>query len=381
MNITIKYQAHVQDIGWQDWVSDGAMAGTEGKNLRLEAIKIKLENAPTDLRVKYQTYIENKGWQDWVYGDAVSGTEGQGLRVEALQVMLEGTDADKYSIEYQAHVQDIGWQNWVKDGQSAGVIGKAKKIEAIRIRIVPIIMILDPVTIRDYINAHASLQQKQIEALYKINYYSSNRLIQSNIDKPLVFLFEGIDSPTTYPFSLYNIRYGAMVVVVKNGNILGVYTNASTLPDQPKGNKCNYGTDVPTLREGVYKISYTIHGTNPSYPALHVEGRTNNVVRFGTAKTGWYLSRSDGIDIHAGSAPFSTDPNATWAISAGCLLVDDSEYTAFSKAVGIIKADGSSNTTISGCAIVDRSLMDTTRADFIKLYDTVGLGLITSQYV
>ena len=112
MNITIKYQAHVEEIGWQNyWAEDGAMAGTVGRNLRLEAIKIVLENAPKGLRVKYQTYIQKTAWQGWVYDGAVSGTTGQALRVEALQVMLEGTDADKYSIEYQAHVQDIGWQS------------------------------------------------------------------------------------------------------------------------------------------------------------------------------------------------------------------------------------------------------------------------------
>ena len=39
----IKYQAHVQDIGWQDWVYDGAEAGTTGQNKKVEAIRIKLE--------------------------------------------------------------------------------------------------------------------------------------------------------------------------------------------------------------------------------------------------------------------------------------------------------------------------------------------------
>ena len=33
---------HVQDIGWQNWKTDGAMAGTEGKSLRLEAIQIRI---------------------------------------------------------------------------------------------------------------------------------------------------------------------------------------------------------------------------------------------------------------------------------------------------------------------------------------------------
>ena len=38
----IYYRVHVQDYGWQDWVSNGAMAGTSGQSKRLEGIQIKL---------------------------------------------------------------------------------------------------------------------------------------------------------------------------------------------------------------------------------------------------------------------------------------------------------------------------------------------------
>ena len=30
-NISIKYRTHIQDIGWQEWKKDGAMAGTKGQ--------------------------------------------------------------------------------------------------------------------------------------------------------------------------------------------------------------------------------------------------------------------------------------------------------------------------------------------------------------
>ena len=39
---SVQYQAQVQTIGWQNWVSDGADAGTVGLGLRLEAIRIKI---------------------------------------------------------------------------------------------------------------------------------------------------------------------------------------------------------------------------------------------------------------------------------------------------------------------------------------------------
>ncbi|WP_207752984.1 Ig-like domain-containing protein [Clostridium yunnanense] len=133
---SVAYQGHVQNIGWQDYVRDGALSGTEGRSLRVEGFKIKLENAPAGLKIKYKTHVQNIGWQDWVYDGAMAGTQGRSLRVEALQIALEGTDADKYSVVYQAHVENEGWQNWVQDGQVSGSFGKSQRIEALRIKIV-----------------------------------------------------------------------------------------------------------------------------------------------------------------------------------------------------------------------------------------------------
>ena len=40
----VLYSSHVQNIGWQGYVSNGAMSGTSGQSLRLEAMKIKLDS-------------------------------------------------------------------------------------------------------------------------------------------------------------------------------------------------------------------------------------------------------------------------------------------------------------------------------------------------
>ena len=65
----------------------------------------------------------------------VSGTTGRNLKVEAIKIKLEGLE--DYTIRYRVHLQDIGWQNWVTSNQIAGVIGKGLKIEAIQIEIIP----------------------------------------------------------------------------------------------------------------------------------------------------------------------------------------------------------------------------------------------------
>ena len=89
--VGIEYSAHVRDIGWQGTVRDGETAGTTGRNLQIEALKIK----------------------------------------------LTGSNATKYNIYYRGHASNIGWLDWAKDGQAAGTQGYAYQLEAVEVRIVP----------------------------------------------------------------------------------------------------------------------------------------------------------------------------------------------------------------------------------------------------
>jgi len=130
------YQTHIQDIGWQSWVSNGQTSGTSGKSKRLEGIKIDLSSQGADLGVKYQTHIQNIGWQDWAADGTLSGTTARSLRLEAIRIELTGSDTDSYDIYYRVHAQDVGWMNWAKDGESAGTAGFARRLEAIQIVVV-----------------------------------------------------------------------------------------------------------------------------------------------------------------------------------------------------------------------------------------------------
>ncbi|WP_426350479.1 N-acetylmuramoyl-L-alanine amidase [Alloiococcus sp. CFN-8] len=130
----VSYQAHVGDIGWQSYVFNGDMAGTEGKNKGIEALNIALSQM-SGLGVTYRAHVSNVGWQDWVQEGALAGTTGKAQNIEALEIKLTGEAASKHSIQYQVHVQDIGWMDWAIDGNMAGTTGKAKKVEAIRIKI------------------------------------------------------------------------------------------------------------------------------------------------------------------------------------------------------------------------------------------------------
>ena len=134
--IQVSYSTHVQNIGWQDFVSNGTMAGTKGKSLRLEAIKIRVNGGGLKGGIEYAAHVQNEGWQDYVSDGAMAGTKGKSLRVEAIKIRLTGELADKYSVEYRTHVQNEGWQQWVKDDAMSGTKGKSLRLEGIEIRLV-----------------------------------------------------------------------------------------------------------------------------------------------------------------------------------------------------------------------------------------------------
>ncbi|MGE4509428.1 MAG: S8 family serine peptidase, partial [Eubacteriaceae bacterium] len=82
--LDVFYRTHVQNVGWQEYVFNGQMSGTENQGLRLEGLEIELADSDYDLGIAYTTHVENIGWQSYVYNGALSGTEDQGLRLEAV---------------------------------------------------------------------------------------------------------------------------------------------------------------------------------------------------------------------------------------------------------------------------------------------------------
>ena len=136
--VKVVYQARVAKIGWQKKVEDGALAGTEGKALSIEALKIKLaglsEEDQKDSKIIYKTHVQSYGWQKEVENGALAGTTGQGKRIEAIKITLPDSDYTG-NVEYRAYVQGIGWQSWKKNGELAGTSGQSKRIEAIRVKL------------------------------------------------------------------------------------------------------------------------------------------------------------------------------------------------------------------------------------------------------
>lgn len=135
-NATVSYRTHVQNVGWQSYVSNGAMSGTSGRSLRLEGINIKLVNQPYSGNIEYCTHIQNIGWQNYKKNNELSGTQGQSLRLEAIKIRLTGEMANKFDVYYRVHAQEIGWMNWAKNGEAAGTSGFSYRLEGIEIVLV-----------------------------------------------------------------------------------------------------------------------------------------------------------------------------------------------------------------------------------------------------
>lgn len=132
---TIKYQAHVQNTGWMSTVKGGKTAGTTGKSMRLEALKITLVNKKTSM-IQYRAHVSNVGWQTWKKSGQVAGTTGKGYAIEAVQIKLTGAYAKKYDVYYRVHVPHKGWLGWAKNGATAGSTGMGLRTEAIQIKLV-----------------------------------------------------------------------------------------------------------------------------------------------------------------------------------------------------------------------------------------------------
>ena len=134
---SISVEAHVQEVGWMSPVTDGAVAGTTGRSLRLEALRFGLIGLPEGSGIEARAHVAEIGWQDAVGAGEVSGTEGESLAIEAITLKLTGPAADQYDVWYCVHSANYGWSGWAKNGEQAGTAGYGKRAEAVRVLLLP----------------------------------------------------------------------------------------------------------------------------------------------------------------------------------------------------------------------------------------------------
>ena len=131
---SIFVRSHSSNIGWMSPVGNGAIAGTTGRALPMEALEAQLDWYGHSGSIELRGHVSNVGWQQWSKGHC--GTTGKSQRLEAVQIRLTGEAAEKYDIWYCAHVSGIGWLDWACNGAAAGSAGKGRAIEAVKVVLV-----------------------------------------------------------------------------------------------------------------------------------------------------------------------------------------------------------------------------------------------------
>jgi uncharacterized protein YjdB len=135
-------EVYAQEWGWLGFVRDFWIAGTVGQARRVEAFHAYMRTTPQELncngcavKMAYMAYIQDNAWnQGWKRTPDYAGTEGQQLRVEAFKVVLYNAP-EGMGIEYRANVEGE-WRDWRRNGEDAGTTGEAKEINAVEMRLI-----------------------------------------------------------------------------------------------------------------------------------------------------------------------------------------------------------------------------------------------------
>ena len=146
----LRVQAHVQNIGWQDPVTEimggrdntgaSVVVGTTGRSLRLEALRFGIINRPVGGGgIEINAHLAGTGWTGFkraIIPNMVEiGTTGQSRAIEAVQIRLTGRLAKYYTIEYRMHLAGTGWTGYSRNGMTCGTTGQSRRAEALEIRI------------------------------------------------------------------------------------------------------------------------------------------------------------------------------------------------------------------------------------------------------
>ena len=140
--VSLSYSAHVSNIGWMGAVAGGGVAGTTGRGLPLEALRLVLSDASTGEplgadAISVEAHVSNVGWQAAVGNGGTAGTTGRSRAVEALRVRLSADLSARYAVWYRVHSAEFGWLGWACDGADAGSAGYGRAVQAVQVAVLP----------------------------------------------------------------------------------------------------------------------------------------------------------------------------------------------------------------------------------------------------
>lgn len=198
--IPVLSRGHIENLGDypadHTWIESPEIIGTVGQSKRIEGFELKPDaDVSSEIELRYNVHVQNIGWlydendpSTWAKNGDYAGTRGKGLRIEAIKIVLldtTGKQVSGYHVRYRGHVQNIGdlpsaSEEWFLDGEQLGTVGSSLRLEALKLEIVK-----DATTGTD-LSAYTALI-KQIESLNESDYSKTSWInLQTVVSKNTV---------------------------------------------------------------------------------------------------------------------------------------------------------------------------------------------------
>lgn len=127
---------HLQNIGDSNLLPD-RFNGTQGQSRRLEGFQLEFSPPVPGLSMRYMAHLQNIGDVPFQNEGTFIGTRGQSRRLEGFAIELTGPAAPNFTVMYMAHLQDTGDTGFVRDGQFCGTRGQSRRVEGILVHVGP----------------------------------------------------------------------------------------------------------------------------------------------------------------------------------------------------------------------------------------------------
>jgi uncharacterized protein YjdB len=134
-NTRLSVLVHLQDIGDQYGI-ENQWVGTKGQSRRLEGFSVRRLTPTPDFSIRYYAHLQNLGDTAVLTEGQFVGTRWNSLRLEGFAIWLTGPFAYQYNIFYQCHLQNFGDSGIYQNGGFCGTRGQSRRVEAIKVWIV-----------------------------------------------------------------------------------------------------------------------------------------------------------------------------------------------------------------------------------------------------
>lgn len=135
-SIPLRGVVHLETIGDVAFVND-MFIGTRGQSRRVEGFQIQFNPPIPGLSMRYMAHLQDIGDVPWVDEGQFIGTRGQSRRLEGFAIELTGPAAANYTVRYMAHLQDLGDTGYFYNGQFCGTRGQSRRVEGMLVHVGP----------------------------------------------------------------------------------------------------------------------------------------------------------------------------------------------------------------------------------------------------